>query len=429
VLSRVWCDQAYAAAALDGELSRAELDSRDAGLATELVYGVLRTTPLLERELERYVKNPSYRKQPIVRAHLLIASYAILFLDRVPSFAAVSQAVSAIKQGRDRHVAGFANAVLRKVAQAQEGKPTRRYADCAMDATPSWLVEALSRALDEPNANAYLKAGPVPPPLGLCLALGEDRESWITKLRDAVPGADIRAGQISPRAVLVSRAGDLRKLPGVGNQWWVQEEGAQVVALLAGGESGEHCLDACAGRGNKAFLLKDAVGPDGRVDAADRHPKKLARLTSADTGQRIARTLAIDWTRGAGGAADNYDRALVDAPCTGSGTLRRRPEIALRLGPSDPSRLAELQVSITRSVASRLRDGGRLIYAVCSVLRPECEGVLEALQQPQDGITLEPAPFDAPLARTLVPNATSLRLLPHEHGTDGYFIASFIVRR
>jgi 16S rRNA (cytosine967-C5)-methyltransferase len=423
----VWSDNAYASAALDGELSRSGLDSRDAALATEFVYGVLRTQVLLESHLDRHIKTPTYRKLPAVRAHMLIAAYSILFLDRVPSFAAVSQAVSAIKQSSDRRVGGFANAVLRKVATAQQAHATLRHSDCAPESAPRWLAKALRKALGKTSSTGYLCAGPIPPPIGLCLGLDEDRDEWLSRLLKASPGAEIRTGDISPRALLVSRAGDLRKLPGAGDNWLVQEEGAQAVGLLAGGQPGEQVLDACAGRGNKSFLLKDAVGPNGKVDAADLYPNKLERLTEADRRRRIARTFAVDWSHGVGQVPADYDRALVDAPCTGSGTLRRRPEIALRLRPSDPARMAQLQETLTRRVATRVKDGGRLIYAVCSVLEPECEGVVRALQTPQDGVRLEPAAFDADLAHSLAPGEPSLRLLPHEHGTDGYFIASFVV--
>jgi len=119
-----------------------------------------------------------------------------------------------------------------------------------------------------------------------------------------------------------------------------------------------------------------------------------------------------------------YDRALVDAPCSGVGTLRRRPDLALRREPEDLARLAALQAAIVLRVASCVRPGGRLVYAVCSVLREEGEAVVEAVLAAGTGLTL--APFDGPAARALAGEQTTLRLLPDVHGTDGYFLASFL---
>jgi 16S rRNA (cytosine967-C5)-methyltransferase len=130
--------------------------------------------------------------------------------------------------------------------------------------------------------------------------------------------------------------------------------------------------------------------------------------------------IAVDWTQGSGGASRSYDRALVDAPCTGTGTLRRRPEIAERLSASDPERMASVQLSIALRVGARLKPGGRMVYAVCSVLGAECEGVVAALVKSG----LELCPFDSELARSIAGDAPTFRLLPHVHGTDGYFLAS-----
>jgi 16S rRNA (cytosine967-C5)-methyltransferase len=132
-------------------------------------------------------------------------------------------------------------------------------------------------------------------------------------------------------------------------------------------------------------------------------------------------TRAIDWSVGQGGLSDDFDRVLVDAPCSGTGTLRRRPEILRRLTASDPARLGALSESILRSAASRARPGGTVLFAVCSVLRQECEDVVERVAD-----LLEPAPFDAPeLPHELLEGKTALRLLPGLHGTDGYFMACF----
>ena len=428
VLIRVWQAGAFAAAALDAEIGRsAGLDPRDAGLATELVYGVLRTQVFLEDRLAALATSRRWAADPLVRAHLLMGAYSLCFLDRVPAFAAVSEAVEAIR-GVDPHVASFANAVLRKLAaQAEQARPALQ--DAVVASAPGWLRGALRRALGRAGASAFLSAGPVPPPLGLCLRPGEDREAWITRLQAAAPGASIEPGRGSPHAILVRGAGDLRKLPGYGEAWLNQEEGAQGIALLLGARPGERVLDACAGRGNKTWLLAQQVG-GGAVDAADIHPAKLQH--AAKLGARAS--YAVDWSAGTGEVPEGYDRALVDAPCSGVGTLRRRPEIALRREEHDLGRLSALQAAIARHAASRTRDGGRLVFAVCSVLREECEAVVDRLSgDPGEGepqVRLEPAPFDAEAAAALgCEGATSVRLLPHVHGTDGYFAAMFVVRR
>ena len=142
------------------------------------------------------------------------------------------------------------------------------------------------------------------------------------------------------------------------------------------------------GRGNKAAILAQAVEPGGAVDAADLHPQKLARLERqlAQRGLPLRRTYALDWSVGAGDVPPGYDRALVDAPCSGVGTLRRRPDLALRRDPEDLGRLAALQAAIVRAVATRVRPGGRLVYAVCSVLREEGEEVVAAVLASDAGL-------------------------------------------
>jgi 16S rRNA (cytosine967-C5)-methyltransferase len=425
VLARVWDDGAYASVALDAELTRhPNLDRRDAVLATELVYGVLRTAGHLERTIAKHATGDRYRKKPLVRAHMLMAAYSVLFLERVPPFAAVSEAVSAVKRAAGSQVAGFANAVLRKVAGEAE-KRGRGGLEAAIAASPpGWLRAALADALgSEDEARAFLLAAPIPP-ANLCVRAARSRAEVIERLRSVLAERqpeessrlEIEPGRESPRCIVIRGAGDPEKLPGVGLDFLVQEEGAQLIALAVGARPGERVLDACAGRGGKTLLLAEEVLPDGAVDAADRHPQKLARIVSPTIRDRYP----IDWTVGVGGLDRRYDRVLVDAPCTGVGTLRRRPEIAERLGAADPERMAVVQLAIAARAASLLSPGGRLVYAVCSVLRPECEGVVEALA----AHGLEPCPFDSEIGARLAAGGTSFRLTPQHHGTDGYFVAS-----
>jgi 16S rRNA (cytosine967-C5)-methyltransferase len=431
VLARVFEADAFAAPALDAELHRRGLDPRDAALATELVYGVLRAEGWLDDRIAALATRRVWADDPRVRAHVLMGAYTIAFLDRVPVFAAVSEAVAGVRAAGGDRAGGFANAVLRRLAVEIEAKGRPALADAVTAAAPGWLRGALRRSLGRSGAARYLAEGPVPPPLGLCLAPGEDRAAWLDAIQRAAPGATIEAGGVSPRAILVRGAGDPRRLPGAGQAWIVQEEGAQAVALAAGARPGERVLDACAGHGNKTWLLASEVGAEGAVDAADLFPAKLAELRAGPPGGRVRATYVVDWTAGAGEVPGGYDRVIVDAPCSGVGTLRRRPEIARRRDVADLARLAELQKAITRRAATRLRDGGTLIYAVCSVLREEAEEVVAALVEGggDEGVKLEPLPFEAALARSLAGEGHTLRLLPHAQGTDGYFVASLRARR
>jgi 16S rRNA (cytosine967-C5)-methyltransferase len=393
------------------------MDPRDKRLATELVYGVLRTSRYLEKRIQRHAQSDRWRRKSVVRANMSIAVYSIAFLDRVPAHAAVSEAVSAIKASSDRGASGFANAVLRKIAREKSRVPL---AEAVAQAVPRWLVSALDDSLGAEGTSAFIHTLE-PPPLCLWVRSGHERKAVIAELASAAPDARFEASPLSPRGIRAFGAGDPKRLPGVDGAWVVQEEGAQLVALAAGVRSGDSVLDACAGRGGKTLVLGEAVGEGGAVDAADLHASKLDRLRAGPPGGIVRATYAVDWSRGPGDVPADYDRVLVDAPCSGVGTLRRRPEIAERLAASDVDRLAALQLRIAREASKRLRPGGRLVYAVCSVLGPECEGVVEALCK--DG-SLELAPFDAGLP--LFEDKTQVRLLPNEHGTDGYFIASFV---
>jgi 16S rRNA (cytosine967-C5)-methyltransferase len=431
VLARVEKDTAFAAAALDAEIERAvQLDARDKGLATELVYGTLRVLPWLTARIERHAKKGIGKLEPHSRAHMLLAAYQVAFLTRVPVFAAVSEAVSGVTARSGPKVGAFANAVLRKVAtDAAAEKPS--FAVAAAESMPPWIVSALVRALGDEGARAFVAAGVEPPPVGLRV---EDtapgaREACLAALTEACPAATFSLGQASPRAILAHGAGRIEKLPGWGEgRFMVQEEGSQVVALALGARPGERVLDACAGRGNKTSLLARAVSPGGAVDACDLHASKLTRLTTelARVGLAPGRTFAVDWTAGSGDVDGTYDRVLVDAPCSGVGTLRRRPDLALRRVPQDMAALTTTQTEIALRAGHHVRPGGRLVYAVCSVLLEECEDVVAALVARAPELVL--APFDAPELTALAGDSPTLRLMPHVHGTDGYFLASFVRR-
>jgi 16S rRNA (cytosine967-C5)-methyltransferase len=427
VLVRVEKDKAFAAAVLDAELARApQLEVRDRAFATELVYGSLRVRPWLDAQLSRHATRGLGGTDARTRAELALAAYQLFFLTRVPAFAAVNEAVEAVRRARGVHVGRFANAILRRIAGEAEALRTPELAAEAMwSSTPAWLKAALGASLGGPGARAFLAEGMIAPAVCLRVERALERDRTIETLRRAAPEAIVEPGLVSRLAVLVRGAGDVRALPGYAEgAWSIQEEGSQVVALAVGATEGERILDACAGRGNKSAVLARAVGAQGALDAADSQPEKLDRLVSelARVGVAPAHVYAVDWSLGLGECDGLYDRALVDAPCSGTGTVRRRPEILTRRDPAGLARLAELQRAILCRVAMRVRPGGRLVYAVCSVLREEAEDVVDAALRDQP--SLARAPFAFMPAGIAAEGDATLRLLPHVHGTDGYFLAS-----
>jgi 16S rRNA (cytosine967-C5)-methyltransferase len=430
VFERVACESAFAAPVLDAALERyPELDPRDRALATELTYGSLRTAPYLETRLSRHAQRGIAKLDSLVRAHLMVASYQILFLERVPAFAAVSEAVRQIGAARGKRVSAFANAVLRRLSEEPAGDKRAMLETALKESVAPWLRDALVRSLGDAGTAAFVLSSSTPP-VGLRVRLGEDRTASLDRLRAATPGATFELGAFSPLAILMRQGSDPEKLASYRDGGIaIQEEGAQIIALSLGAEPGETILDACAGRGNKTALLAEAVGPSGAVHAADQHPQKLARLVTELLRMRLSphATFAVDWTIGPGDVPGDFDRVLVDAPCSGVGTLRRRPELATkRRGPALAA-LSELQTKILVAAANRAREGGVIVYAVCSVLREECEDVIERAIARAPWLT--PAPFAGEPARKLAGDAHLLRLTPHQHGTDGYFLASLARRR
>jgi 16S rRNA (cytosine967-C5)-methyltransferase len=424
VVERVEREGAFAAAVLDAAVERfPELDPRERALATEIAYGALRTAPYLTERLARHAARGSRPLEETVRAHLVVAAYQLLFLERVPAFAAVSEAVRLVTVARGKRVGAFANAVLRRLAAESTGDKRAALEQATRASVAPGLWESLVRSLGEASAAAFVGVT-APPAVGLRMRAGDDRSSWLARLGAQTPRATFAAGTVSPLAILMRSGGDPQKLPFVRDgELAIHEEGAQVVALALGARAGETVLDACAGRGNKTALLAELVGPSGAVDAVDQYPSKLTRLQTELARLRLAprATYAVDWTVGVGEVPDTYDRVLVDAPCSGTGTIRRRPDLAARWDAAKLPELADLQLRILLAAADRAKPGGIIVYAVCSLVREECEDVVAA--------ALARAPWlaEATLSGEGVPllsGATAVRLTPHEHGTDGFFLAA-----
>jgi len=368
VLDRVQQQQAWATLALDGELARAGLDERDRRLAAEIAYGVLRQRLRIDRAIALHADLK--RTPPKVLTALRVAAYQLLFLDRVPVYAAVDDAVSATRAIHGQKLAGFVNAVLRKVSQQKE--PPLPAGDVSLAASlPAWIVDELV-AIDPDKAAERANALNVPAPLiGRVNALKTTRDELL---------ATLEATPVGTSGIQLD--GDPMRIPSFRDGLWtVQDLGAQRVAELAAPKPGMRILDACAGVGGKSTHLAELCGDAAEIDAADQSRTKLELLGETATRLGIKRITPIvcDLTDPAAPLAAQYDLIVLDAPCSGLGVLRRHPDAKWRVKPDDVPRVAKLQRALLDAVVARLAPGGTLVYSVCTFTRAEGPDQIAAL--------------------------------------------------
>jgi 16S rRNA (cytosine967-C5)-methyltransferase len=367
VLDRVDRGGAWATPALDGELARAGLDERDRRLAAELVYGVLRHRARIDRALAAHAELK--RTPPRVITALRVAAYQLLLLDRVPGYAAVDDAVHAARAAGGPRLAGFCNAVLRKLATSGEpALPADARARIEVEhSLPAWIADELAAAAGDRLGELAAALAQSAPLVARGNLLRTTREALIDSLR--AEGVTATPVASAPMALALDGLGDLaRSATFRAGLWTVQDPGAQQVALLAAPRSGQRILDACAGVGGKSTHLAELAGDAARIDAADQLPTKLA--LAEQTARRLGLTSitarACDLLDPAAPLAPAYDLIVLDAPCSGLGVLRRHPDAKWRLQPGDVPRLAALQRRLLDAVVPRLAPGGALLYSVCT---------------------------------------------------------------
>jgi 16S rRNA (cytosine967-C5)-methyltransferase len=380
VLDRVERGGAWATPALDGELARAGLDERDRRLAAELVYGVLRHRARIDHALAAHADLA--RTPPRVVTALRVAAYQLLFLDRVPGYAAVDDAVRAARGVAGPRLAGFCNAVLRKLAAAGEpALPDDLRERIAIEhSLPGWIADELAAAapdrLDE-LAAAFARPAPL---VARANRRRTTRDALITEL--AAAGVTGRPITEAAMAIAIDGLGDpARSASFRAGRWTVQDTGAQRVGLIAAPRAGQRILDACAGVGGKSTHLAELADDAAAIDAADQLPAKLglARETAARLGLASIRPVVCDLLDPSAPLAAAYDLIVLDVPCSGLGVLRRHPDAKWRLVPADVPRLAELQRRLLDAVLPRLAPGGALVYSVCTFTRAEGPDQVAAL--------------------------------------------------
>jgi 16S rRNA (cytosine967-C5)-methyltransferase len=429
ILVRVERDGAFAAPLLASD-RLAHLTPEDRRLAHELVLGVIRWRGELDYLINATADRPAEKLDLAVRVALWLGLYQLRHLARVPEHAAVSESVEIVKSGKRWRAAPLVNAALRKAARDRPEAPDERVRDSLNRLSislshPRWMLERWTARLGEAGAANLARADNEPP--SHAFRVNALRAPSLARVMTelAGEGVETRESALIPGARVVT-AGHLTPASRAVREGWVylQDEASQLVASLVGARSGERVLDVGAAPGGKSSQLAAAMGNSGLVVAVDLHPARLTTLaaTCQRLAARIVRPLAAD------AAADlpfaprvAFDRVLVDAPCSGTGTLRRNPEIKWRLSATDPARFADLQSALLDCAAERVRPRGRLVYSTCSLEPEEDEAVANAFLDRHIDFALVPGA----VPETLRTEDGFLRTWPHVHGTDGFFAAVF----
>jgi 16S rRNA (cytosine967-C5)-methyltransferase len=424
---------------LAAELERARrliADDRDRGLLFELAAGTLRWQNEIDALIAACNQRPPAELQSQVRAVLRMGTYQLRHLDRVPAHAVVHESVELVRALGHTRAAGFVNAVLRTIAREPAPLPARPGPDASPAAQIAYLTTTLShpewlvtRWIDRHGfeaAERWCEFNNRAPDVTVRLLAPRPIEDMVAALRAA--GVDAMPAPWVADAIRLPPGGLGRLPPELRDQLFVQDEASQIVALSVGAMPGDRVLDACASPGGKTVLLAARMAGRGLLIASDRRLGRV-RLLSATLARAHAhaRVVALDAARPLP-FGPVFDRVLLDAPCSGLGTLRRDPDLKWSRLPTDLARFAPAQALMLTRAADAVRPGGSLVYATCSSEPEENDQVIAAfLTSRPDFALVRATPGPAvPRGDTLVDDAGFLRTLPFRDGLDAFFAAVLV---
>ncbi len=427
--------KAYADVALDSTLFRSRKDDTilpesDRRLITELVYGCTRRQKTLQAILQKFLQKPIAKLPPDLLLILEIGIYQLFFLDRIKPSAIVHTTVELVKENKMQGLSGFANGVMRSILRAREKEDI--LANITDPATfysfPEWLIELWQKEFGEGAIASICNWFNQTPHLDL-------RVNLLHATRDQVLAAfaeaEIAAEPIPhlPEGIRVAQgAGDVSKLPKFKEGWWsVQDASAQLVTYLLDPQPNEIIIDACAAPGGKTTHISDRMKNTGKVYALDRLANRLKKVdqNTARLGITNVQTVEIDAREflelPEGSANLKCDRVLLDVPCSGLGTLHRHADARWRQTPEEPYKLAKTQSEILDRAIEWVKPDGVIVYSTCTLHPAENEEVIMQFLANHPDWQIVPLSVDNPAAH-FVSDRGWIKVLPHEHDMDGFFM-------
>ena len=413
--------------ALKKQLSAAELSGRDAALATQLCFGVLQNQMLLDFYLSKFSNIPLKRMEGKVVQTLRLGAYQMLFLTRIPHSAAVNSAVALVKAHcKNPRAAGMVNGILRSMERSLQNMPVIPQGDpvaylSTLYSHPEWLVKEFILSLGEEETAQLLAADNSQPPTAVMVNTTRTTAETLKAMLEA-DHVEAEPHPWLENCLLLSRTGDLERLEAFQQGlFYVQDPASRLSVMAAGAKPGMRVLDCCAAPGGKSFAAAIAMENQGEIVSCDLHPhkKKLIQAGADRLGLTIITPKTADGKVFRPEWESAFDLVLVDAPCSGLGVIRKKPDIRYK----DPAPLADLpavQLDILRNAARYVRPGGTLMYSTCTLLYRENGEVVETFLAENKAYKAEAFPLPGPVGPV---QSGSVTLWPHRHGTDGFFIS------
>lgn len=423
ILLKVHIDKAYSNLALDASLENESFSPVEKSFISALVYGVTERTLTLDYQLSRYLSQPLKKLKPQVLVILRMGAYQLLFMDKIPVSAAVNESVKLAKNNGCAFASGLVNAVLRKISQNGIVLPDNkdRIKRCSVEfSCPEWILNLWKDNYGEENAirlaESSVGAAETVLRVNSLKTSGDELVSALSQ-----EGIEAHKGSVD-NSVVLSKSGSLRELKSYKDGLFhVQDIASQLCCKALDAKEGERVLDVCSAPGGKSFTTAENMNNKGEIVACDIYEGRLKLVLSGAErlGIEIIKTLPNDasvYNKELG----LFDKIICDVPCSGLGVIRRKPEIRLKK-PEEVDKLPEIQYSIVKNTVQYLKKGGIMVYSTCSLNKEENENVFyRFIKENPDFEVVRVLPD----VERVGDETDTLTLMPHIHGSDGFFISA-----
>lgn len=434
LLVRIDEDSGYSHLLIANEINRRKIPSKDEGLLTEVVYGTIERKLTLDYFLEPFIQTKQKLK-PWVSMNLRMSVYQMVYLDKVPDYAIIHEAVEIAKQRGHRGLASFVNGVLRNIQR----KGVRDFAEITdkvkrlsiETSHPQWLVERWINHYGFDIAEKICQENLKKKPMSVRIQpLRISREDAISQLIDQ--GLKVRASTLSNQGIIIDEGNIIHTKLFADGLVTIQDQSSMLAGELLQADPGMKVLDTCSAPGGKVTHIAEKMKNEGTIHAFDLHQKKISlvnkkasqlQLSIIDANHADARNLGelLEY--------ESYDRVIIDAPCSGLGVVRSKPDVKYSKSIEDITRLSHIQFDILSSVAPLLKKNGQLIYSTCTIDKAENEEIIQRFLNTHDQFKVD-ANFVNDLPEVLQKSegltTNGLQLFPYEVHTDGFFITRLV---